>query len=401
MSRSCADARLTRRALCAALALIAVPARAQEAGDFAAFLETLWPAARAQGVSRTTFSRAVAGLAPDPKLMGTGVPQAEFERTIKAYMDDAVTAGRVARGREAAQRWRAELAAIEDRYGVPSQIILAVWGMETDFGRVHGEKDVVRSIATLAYARRDSAVFAEEFVAALVMLEKGLVTRERFKGSWAGAMGHPQFMPSAYLRHAVAYQGAGPADIWNSAPDALASIANFLSQKGWTRGLPWGGEVMIPKGFDWASLKGPVRGFTGKGVAPAGGAPLPPAAEATLFLPAGAGGPAFLLTANYWLIKQYNNSDSYALSLAVLGDRIAGRPGLAARWPADFRLLPRADRIRLQELLTEQGFYDGKIDGRFGPASRDAIHRFQRAAGIRPADGYPSPSVLERLSRAR
>ena len=308
-----------------------------------------------------------------------------------------MTAGRVTRGREAAQRWRGELANIEKRFGVPSELVLAIWGMETDFGRVHGEKDVVRSIATLAFARRDNAIFAEEFVAALVMLEQGLVTRARFKGSWAGAMGHPQFMPSAYLRYAVTYAGSGSADIWGSVPDALASIANFLGKQGWTRALPWGCEATVTADFDWASLKGPVRGFTGKGVAPL--SPLPPSAEATLFLPAGAGGPAFLLTANYWLIKQYNNSDSYALSVALLGERIAGRRGISARWPADFRLLGRADRIRLQELLTERGFYEGKIDGRFGPASRDSIHRFQRAMGLRPADGFPSAAVLERLGR--
>jgi lytic murein transglycosylase len=388
---------LTRRALCAGLALAAVPARAQESSDFSDFLETLWPAARARGVSRATFTGAVAGLTPDPALMGTGVKQAEFERTIKAYIEDAVTAGRVTRGRAAAQRWRGELGVIEERFGVPAEIVLAIWGMETDFGRVHGEKDVVRSIATLAFARRNNAIFAEEFVAALVMLEQGLVTRARFKGSWAGAMGHPQFMPSSYLRHAVAYAGSGPADIWGSIPDALASIGNFLGKQGWTRALPWGCEARIPASFDWNSLKGPVRGFTGKGVAPL--SPLPPSAEATLFLPAGASGPAFLLTANYWLIKQYNNSDSYALSVALLGERIAGRPGIAMRWPADFRLLSRTDRIRLQELLTARGFYDGRIDGRFGPASRDAIHRFQRAMGMRPADGYPSPAVLERLGR--
>ena len=389
--------RLTRRALCAGLALAAVPAWAQDASDFKDFLETLWPSAKARGVSRATFARAMEGLTPDPKLMGTGVRQAEFERTIKAYIEDAVTAGRVTRGRAAAQRWRGELASIEKRFGAPSEIVLAIWGMETDFGRVHGDKDVVRSIATLAFARRDNAIFAEEFVAALVMLEQGLVTRGRFKGSWAGAMGHPQFMPSAYLRYAAAYAGSGPADIWGSVPDALASIANFLSKQGWTRALPWGCEATVPASFDWAALNGPVRGFTGKGVAPI--SPLPPAAEATLFLPAGAGGPAFLLTANYWLIKQYNNSDSYALSVALLGERIAGRRGIVAKWPADFRLLSRADRIRLQELLTERGFYEGKIDGRFGPASRDAIHRFQRAAGLRPADGYPSAAVLERLGR--
>ena len=397
MSRSCADLALTRRALCAGLGLSAVPAWAQDASDFKDFLETLWPAAKARGISRATFTGAVAGLTPDPALMGTGVRQAEFERTIKAYIEDAVTAGRVTRGREAAQRWRGELAAIENRFGVPAEIVLAIWGMETDFGRVHGEKDVVRSIATLAFVRRDNAIFAEEFVAALDMLEQGLVTRARFKGSWAGAMGHPQFMPSAYLRYAVAYAGGGPADIWGSVPDALASIANFLGKQGWTRALPWGCEAPVSQSFDWASLKGPVRGFTGKGVTPL--TPLPPAAEATLFLPAGASGPAFLLTANYWLIKQYNNSDSYALSVALLGERIAGRAGISARWPANFRLLSRTDRIRLQELLTERGFYDGKIDGRFGPASREAIHRFQRAMGMRPADGYPSAAVLERLAR--
>ena len=397
MSRSCADLQLTRRALCAGLALAVVPARAQDAADFKDFLETLWPAAKARGVSRATFAQAVAGLTPDPALMGTGVKQAEFERTIRAYIENAVTAGRVKRGHEAAQRWRGELAAIEKRFGVPSEIVLAIWGMETDFGRVHGEKDVVRSIATLAFARRDNAIFAEEFVAALVMLEQGLVTRARFKGSWAGAMGHPQFMPSAYLRYAVAYAGSGPADIWGSVPDALASIGNFLGKQGWTRALPWGGEATVMQSFDWAALKGPIRGFTGKGVASI--APLPPAADATLFLPAGAGGPAFLLTANYWLIKQYNNSDSYALAVALLGERIAVRPGIGARWPADFRLLSRADRIRLQELLTERGFYEGKIDGRFGPASRDSIHRFQRAVGLRPADGYPSTAVLGHLGR--
>jgi len=395
MSRSCAEIRLTRRALCVGLALAAVPARAQGSADFKNFLETLWPAASARGVSRSTFTGAVAGLTPDPALMGTGVKQAEFERTIKAYIEDAVTAGRVMRGREAAQCWREELASIEKRFGVPSELVLAIWGMETDFGRVHGEKDVVRSIATLAFARRDNAVFAEEFVAALVMLEQGLVTRARFKGSWAGAMGHPQFMPSSYLRHAVAYTGSGPADIWGSIPDALASIANFLCQRGWTRALRWGAEAIVSQSFDWISLKGPLRGFTGKGAAPL--SPLPPSAEATLFLPAGAGGPAFLLTANFWLIKQYNNSDSYALSVALLGERIAGRPGIRKRWPANFRLLPGPERIRLQEALTAKGFYDGKIDGRFGPASRDAIHRFQRAMGMRPADGYPSAAVRERL----
>ena len=391
----------TRRTLLAGLtlALTPLPASAQENPRFRAFLESLRSLATAQGVSGATFDQAISGLTPDPVLMGTGVRQAEFERTIKAYLDDAVSAGRVARGREASQRWRTELSAISKRTGIPAEIILALWGMETDFGRAHGERDVVRSLATLAYARRDNETFRDEFTAALVMLENGDVTREKFKGSWAGAMGHPQFMPSAYLKYAVAYAGSGPADIWTSVPDSLASIANFLIGQGWKPGLAWGTEVMVPDSFDYGALTAPVRGFTGKGVAPVGGVLLPPATEATLFLPAGAGGPAFLLGENYWIIKQYNNSDSYALSVALLGERLAGRPGLSGRWPADFRLLGREDRVRLQTLLRDRGFYDGKIDGRFGPASRDSIHRFQRSIGMRPADGFPSASVLDRLVR--
>jgi membrane-bound lytic murein transglycosylase B len=334
-------------------------------------------------------------------LLGGGARQSEFERTIKAYIDDAVSNGRATHGREARARWSAELSRIERAEGVPAEIILAVWGMETDFGRSSaGDRDVIRSLSTLAYARRDS-VFADEVIAALVMIENGYATRAKMKGSWAGAMGQPQFLPSAYLKYAVAYAGAGAADIWGSVPDSLASIGHFLREEGWKAGLDWGTETIVPAGFDWKSLIGSFADFSSRGFTRADGRPLPASGRATLYLPAGAGGPAFLLSDNYWIIKQYNNSDSYAMSVALLGERIAGRTPIRAAWPAGFRLLDAPDRVRLQTLLRDRGFYKDKIDGRFGPAGRDAIHRFQLNAGLMPADGFASARVLEALKTGR
>ena len=391
-----------RGLLCGGLALAGAPrARAQSAEPrFDAFLQSLWPAAQTKGVRRATFDTAVAGLTFDASLKGSGERQAEFERTIKAYLDDAASPGRVAGGRAALQKHRASLAQAERAHGVPGEIILAVWGMETGFGANMGDRDVLRSLASLAFSRPDGGRFADEVVAAMIMMERG-VPRARLKGSWAGAMGHPQFLPSAYLKHAVSAEGGKAPDIWTSIPDSLASIGHFLRQEGWKPGLDWGCEAIVPSTFDWRSLKGTAAELSGKGVRAADGRPLPAASNATLYFPAGAAGPAFLLTENYWIIKHYNNSDSYAMSVAHLGDRIAGRGALRGAWPADFRLLARDGRVKLQTLLRDRGFYNDKIDGRFGPASRDAIHAFQVNADIRPADGFASRQVLEQLAAGR
>ena len=392
---------LSRRGLLTgAMAAIAAPSHAQSSASFPEFLQSLWPRAAAQGVSRATFEAAIAGVTLDASLRQSGERQAEFERTLKAYLDDAASAPRVNRGREMLAKWRDDLAKAQKIYGVPGEIILAIWGMETEFGANRGDKDVLRSLASLAFTRADGARFADEVIAAMMMMERG-IAREKLRGSWAGAMGNPQFLPSAYLKYAVSPSGSKTPDIWNSIPDSLASIGNFIRSEGWRPGLAWGCEVIVPASFDWKVLTGSAAHFAALGVRSTDGAALPASGAATLYFPAGARGPAFLLTENYWILKQYNNSDSYAMSAAHLGDRIAGRGALRAQWPKDFALLGSNERIRLQTLLRERGFYDDKIDGRFGPASRDAIHRFQVSAGMIPADGFASRALLDRLAAAR
>lgn len=364
---------------------------------FQEFLQSLWPLAAAKGVGRATFDKALAGLEPDPAAPKPSTHQAEFDRPLKAYLADAITVRRIAQGKEILRRWGEVLASVEGRYGVPREILVAAYGVETDYGRAAGDKDIIRSLATLAYARSDRAIFQDELVAALVILEKGAAPREKLRGSWAGAMGGPQFLPSAYLRYAVAYDGTGFADIWDKPQDIFASIANFLRASGWTPGLRWGLEVGLPEAFDFTFLRNDFRAFAARGLTGTDGSKLPDHGEATLFLPSGARGPAFLLSDNYWVLKAYNNSDSYALSLGILADRIRGASGIKARWPDPEPMLSRSDKAEIQGLLARKGFYKGTIDGRFGQASRDAIHAFQKSVALHPADGYGSPEVLRRL----
>jgi membrane-bound lytic murein transglycosylase B len=371
-----------------------------EESAFHTFLETLWPQAAARGVSRATFEQALAGLSEDSSVPAAVGKQPEFERLLSAYFAEAVSTTRIARGQALAQRYRQELATIEQRFGVPRATLLAAWGMESDFGRVRGDKDIIRSLATLAFRRQERALFVEELLNALVILEKGALPRFKMKGSWAGAMGDPQFLPSAFLKYAVSYSGGGFADIWERPTDTLASIGNFLRASGWNRALPWGLEVNVPAHFAFATLHADFRAFAAAGITATEGSALPAAGKATLFLPAGADGPAFLLSDNYWVLKAYNNSDSYALSLACLGDRIVGRAGLHRAWPKHQKLWSRNDKIEIQKLLTRLKLYDGTLDGKFGQASRDAIHAFQIEAHDAPADGIGGADLLT-LLRAR
>ncbi len=368
-----------------------------EASAFRAFLESLWPQASARGISRGTFDQAIVGLTEDPSVPAAVGQQPEFERFLSAYFAEAVSPTRIARGQALARQYRGELADTERRYGVPRAILLAAWGMESDFGRLRGDKDVIRSLATLAFRRQDRDLFVEELLNALVILQKGALPRDKMRGSWAGAMGDPQFLPSAFLKYAVSYGGDRFADIWNRPADTLASIGNFLRASGWNRALPWGFEVIVPANFAFATLHADFHDFAAVGIATADGSALPPTGKATLFLPAGAGGPAFLLSDNYWVLKAYNNSDSYALSLACLGDRIVGLAGLHRAWPKNQKLWSRSDKIEIQKLLTRLKLYQGTLDGKFGQASRDAIHAFQIEVHDVPADGIGRADLLTLL----
>jgi membrane-bound lytic murein transglycosylase B len=365
----------------------------QAGGGFHLFLESLWPRAEARGVSRATFDAAFAGLSEDPSVAAEIGKQPEFEQPLSAYFQAAVSATRIERGQALARQYASELAAIERRYGVPRAILLAAWGMESDFGRTRGDKDVIRSLATLAFLRKDDR-FVNELLSTLVILERHVLSRDRLKGSWAGAMGDPQFLPSAFLKYAVSYRGDRFPDIWEKPEDTLSSIGNFFHASGWNAALPWGVEVVLPAHFGFATLHADFRNFTAAGIRAANGAMLPGAGNATLFLPAGAGAPAFLLSDNYWVLKAYNNSDSYALSLACLGDRIVGRAGLHAAWPNRQKIWSRADKIEIQKLLTRLHLYHGTFDGKFGQASRDAIHAFEIEAHDAPADGFARADLL-------
>ena len=370
--------------------------RAAKTAGFQDFVQTLWPLAEQKGVTRADFDMAFTGLEPDPAIPAESTRQAEFDKPLKEYLDEAVSSRRVARGRECLHVWRAELANFERRYGVPAAIAVAAFGIESDYGKAKGEKDIIRSLATLAYFRNDRPVFRDELLSALIMVSKGVIARAEIKGSWAGAMGGPQFLPSAYLKYAVSYFGRGAPDIWNNPLDSLASIANFLHQSGWQPGLDWGFEVMLPENFGFASLHQSFAALAAQGVKSANGETFPQG-EATLLLPSGASGPAFLLSANYWVLKAYNNSDSYALSLGHLASRIRGGAEVRGRWPPKETMLSRAEKAEVQRLLARLGLYGGAIDGRFGQASRDAIHRFQVSVKADRADGYGSMKILRRL----
>ncbi|WP_363350861.1 lytic murein transglycosylase [Methylocystis echinoides] len=387
------DRRAALRGLSLALLTAAWPARG---ADFSAFVEGLWPSAQAAGVSRETFESAVSGLAPEPGVLAKPKAQAEFTISIPAYLAASVTNGRVARGQSVAAELAGPLRRATDRHGVPGEIIVAILGVESNFGVATGGADALKVLATLAWKGHRAETFIEEFVAALVMLEKGYATRGQLRGSWAGAMGQPQFMPSAYLKYAESDAGTGAPDIWRSHADSVASIANFLAKSGWAAGLPAVTEVRLPDAFDYAAFDLDFPRWRALGVMRADGAALPASGAASLYLPAGARGPAFLISDNFEVIRQYNTSDAYAMSVAVLAERIAGRDIPLAPWP---RVAPlsTADVKAMQQLLTEKGHYHGTIDGKLGRTSRNAVHAFQLAEGIQPADGFATKEILLRL----
>jgi lytic murein transglycosylase len=388
------------------VAMAAAPAFAKvekkEERAFRAFIERLWPEAEAHGVSRTTFNRAFRGVTFDPKIIALTERQAEIVKPIWSYIIAAVSAERVAKGQDKADAYKAWLAKAEDKYGVDPATIVGIWGLETDFGGFVGADNVIRSLATLAYARFRGDYFKDELIAALEILEEGDVAPGQMKGSWAGAMGQTQFMPSSFLKYAVDFEGHGKRDIWTSAPDAIGSTANYLKEHGWRAGEPWGFEVVLPPDFALSAADAlnyaPFRAFAARGVKRADGKPLPDTGEAQLLIPAGLGGPIFLVTPNFKVIKSYNNSTSYALAVALLGDRAMGAGELLGAWPVHDRGLTLAQARDMQIRLKKMGYDVGKIDGRFGETGQTALRAYQERNGLTP-DGYPTLALLERLRK--
>jgi len=352
------------------------------------------------GISPALLDREMAGLTPDPRVTSRDSRQPEFSQPISVYIKAAVTDGPVASG-QAKRASIPQLDAIEQRFGVPREILLAVWSRESAFGAIQGDFDVIRSMASLAAQGRRRDWAEGELIAALRIIGSGEATRSQLKGSWAGAMGQTQFLPSAYLSTAVDGDGDGRRDIWGSSADALASAASLLSKGGWTPGQGWAREVTVPADFDFSLSEGPKltpAEWAEKGVVRADGLPWSGAdstAPAQLVAPAGAGGPIFLLLPNHFVIRKYNNSVAYALAVGLLADRIAGGGPLVKPWPAEVPL-SLADRMTAQRALAALGFNPGNPDGIVGLGTRTALRAWQKARGL-TADGYLSPAMVEKL----
>lgn len=377
------------------------PALAQSAPEFRAFIEGLWPDAQARAIARATFDSAFRDCtAPDADVVARTKKQGEFSRPVWEYLVGAIAPPRIERGRAHAARLASSLQAIEAKSGVPRWVILGFWGIESDFGVSGGTLPLIRSLASLAYAGHRGTLFRDELLDALQILQRGDITPERMKGSWAGAMGQPQFLPSIFLKHAVDFDGDGHRDIWNSQVDALASIANYLKDIGWNRSYSWGYEVTLPKEFDLSRYRGDFSDFARRGVKRTDGKPLPASGTGSLFLPGGIGAPVFLITDNFEVIRVYNTSDSYALAVGHLADRLAGAPALAAPWPTNAARLDNAGLKSLQEGLTAKGYYSGILDGRAGPKLREAVRQYQIRENL-TADGYASPALLDHVNGKR
>ncbi|MCX7033692.1 MAG: lytic murein transglycosylase [Arenimonas sp.] len=377
----------------------ALPAAADPA--FTACVDGLRPQAAAAGIRADTFDRHMAGLAPDPTVLESLDFQPEFRTPIWDYLAGLVDDERVEDGRALLAEHADLLKRVEAAYGVDPQTVVAVWGVESNYGRTFGKKPLLASLATLSCAGRRQAFFRSELFATLKLIQSGDLRPEGLVGSWAGAFGHTQFMPSTYTRIAVDFDGDGRRDLVGSIPDALASTANYLKRSGWRTGQPWGREVTLPEGFD-TSVNGrqarrPLSACLARGAKPADGRALAASEDPTaLLLPAGKAGPAFLVHKNFDAIYSYNAAESYALAIAHLADRLRGGDAFVAAWPTDDPGLSRRERRELQTLLVARGHDIGEVDGMIGSRSREALKIEQARLG-QPAEGRAGQRILRAL----
>ena len=374
------------------------------AANFHSCIQRFWPAAAKRGISRNTFAKYTAALTPDLRIMDLLDNQPEFTKSVWDYLDILVTGERIERGRALLEKYRSVFDAVERIYGVDRYTIAAIWGVETNYGTLGGERPVLRSTATLACVGRRQNYFREEFLSTLEILQRGDVRTEHLVGSWAGAFGPTQFMPTAFKRYAVDFDRDGRRDVVDSIPDIIASTANNLKKDGWIIGQTWGYEVIVPTTFNFLladnSRTMSIREWERNGIRRPDGHPFPrPDDHAFLLVPAGVQGPGFLMLTNFGVIMKYNPAEAYALAIGHLADRLRGGGSFSQDWPRYERVLSRTERLELQQLLARHGFDVGEPDGQFGLKTRAAIRDFQAKSGRIP-DGFASAGILDQL-RAR
>ncbi|RFC64998.1 lytic murein transglycosylase [Fulvimarina endophytica] len=387
-------------------ALTLAPGTARADAGFQRWIQSFENTAAQSGVRRDVYRRAFAGVtSPDPDVLEKARYQPEFQSKVWDYIDNRVNDMQVQTGQAYRQQLSGWLDRIESRFGVDRDILLAIWSMETDYGRILQRDDVMkslpRSLATLAYQDQRRAKFArQQLIAALKIVQDGHIKPNELISSWAGAMGHTQFIPTSYRAYMADMDGDGHANIWESVPDALATAANLLAKNGWQTGKTWGYEVRVPAQYRGGKLERDNRSISqwaSLGFTRADGRPLPNIGDrANLVRMAGDSGPAFLMMKNFFVLKSYNNADKYALAVGMLGDRIGGFSGLVNDWPRGYTPLSMDERFELQKRLASRGLYDGKIDGKIGSGSKGAIIAVQSRAGL-PQDGNPSKEVLNYL----
>ncbi len=380
------------------------PAAAEAAQQqaYADWIAAFSAGARAAGIDEATLRSAFDGARYVARVVAADRSQPEFARAVWDYLDRGVSAQRVSLGQQRLEQVRADLEAAQARYGVPPSIVVAIWGMESNYGANYGDIPTIDALATLGFEGRREDWARRQLLAALQILQSGDIERGRMVGSWAGAMGQTQFLPSSFLAYAVDADGDGRRDIWGSMADVTASTANFLARSGWRPDQTWGVEVRLPAGFDPARADPQLRQSSAQwaeeGLQGVDGAALPALDAAAVLLPAGTRGPAFLVGANFRTILRYNNSTSYALAVGLLAQGIDGGPGVQAAWPRELQPLSRSQLLTLQTALNERGFDSGTPDGVMGAATRAGLRRYQRSIGA-PADGYPTLELLQRLQQ--
>lgn len=383
-------------AVLAALLLVqAVPARAQDQ-SFAAFTAELWTDAQAKAITRATFDTALKGVTPDQRVIAATKRQPEYGKPVGDYVNAIVSNRRIADAQLKAREWVKTFDAVEKKFEVERWVLLALWGMESDFGTEKDRWDVFRSLATLAYVKYRDPYFRNELLVAMQIMQNSRLPREKMVSSWAGAMGQTQFMPSNFVDYAIDFSGDGRADIWSNVPDVLASTANYLRKWKWNPALPWGFEVTVPKSFDYMRSRANFTEWEALGVRRADGKHFPSSGQGILFFPSGADGPGFIVTENFDVLKEYNNSDAYAIAVGHLADRIHGGGLIKAAWPKDDRQLSRDARIALQRKLSALGYKVNEFEGHIDFDLRDNIRAEQKKLGMVP-DGTPTLLLLDRL----